>query len=248
VISAGTVAAVGGIVFFSATLQRAVGFGFALLAVPLMAFVVPTKSAVIIVFLDGALTSLWLCVRLRRKIVWSTAGRLGIGAVLGAPVGVVILRLVPGTTLRLILGITTCIAALWIIATSRAGDSRPDVPRSSTTFAMGLVSGVINTALATSGPPLVYELRRTGFRDDVFRATISAVFVLSNLIGLPLLAAAGLVTRFDVTLAATSLAPCVAGIAAGSAVGARMEPVHFAWAVDLLLLATGALTIAKAIA
>ncbi len=112
---------------------------------------------------------------------------------------------------------------------------------------MGFTSGVINTALATNGPPLVYELRRTGFYDDRFRATISAVFLLSNLIGLPLLALAGLITTFDIALAATSLLPCVAGIVVGSWIGGQMEPAHFGWTVDLLLLATGLLTISKAI-
>ena len=69
---------------------------------------------------------------------------------------------------------------------------------------MGFVSGIINTSLATNGPPLVYELRRTGFHDDRFRATISAVFLLSNLVGLPLLALAGLITASDLALAAFS--------------------------------------------
>ena len=112
---------------------------------------------------------------------------------------------------------------------------------------MGFVSGVINTSLATNGPPLVYELRRTGFDDDRFRATISAVFLLSNLIGLPLLALAGLITAFDLALAASSLVPCIAGIVVGSRISGRMEPSHFAWAVDLLLMATGLLTISKVI-
>ncbi len=246
-ISLGTVAAIAGIVFVAAALQRAVGFGFALLAVPLMAFVVPTKSAVVIVFLNGTVTCAWLALRLRRDIEWPTARRLGLGAIVGAPIGVIILSVIPATTLRLALGVTTCVAAVWIIVSSRRMNPQPVVPRRSTTFGMGFVSGVINTSLATNGPPLVYELRRTGFRDDRFRATISAVFVLSNLIGLPLLALAGLITAFDLALAASSLVPCIAGIAVGSRISGRMEPSHFAWAVDLLLMATGLLTIAKVI-
>ena len=112
---------------------------------------------------------------------------------------------------------------------------------------MGFVSGVINTSLATNGPPLVYELRRTGFHGDKFRATISAVFLLSNLIGLPLLALAGLITAFDLALAASSLVASLVGIALGSLISGRMQPSHFALAVDLLLLVTGLLTISKAI-
>jgi uncharacterized membrane protein YfcA len=247
VIPVGTVAAVAGIVFVAAALQRAVGFGFALLAVPLMAFVVPTKSAVVIVFLNGTVICAWLTVRLRRQIGWPTTRRLGLGAIVGAPIGVIILSVVSATTLRLALGVTTCLAAVWIIVSSRLVNPQPVVPHRSTTFAMGFVSGAINTSLATNGPPLVYELRRTGFHGDRFRATISAVFLLSNLIGLPLLALAGLITAFDLALAASSFVPCMVGIVLGSRISGRMEPSHFALAVDLLLLTTGLLTISKAI-
>jgi uncharacterized protein len=247
VISIGTVAAVAGIVFGAAALQRAVGFGFALLAVPLMAFVVPTKSAVVIVFLNGTVTSAWLAIRLRRRIERVTARRLGLGAVLGAPFWVIFLSVISPATLRLVLGVTTSLAAVWIIVSARLMRAQSVVPRRSTTFAMGFASGVLNTSLATNGPPLVYELRRTGFDDDRFRATISAIFLLSNLIGLPLLVLAGLITTFDVVLAATSLLPCVAGIVVGAWIGGQMEPSHFGWTVDLLLLATGLLTISKAI-
>jgi hypothetical protein len=246
-LSLGTVAAVAGIVFIAAVLQRAVGFGFALLAVPLLAFVVPTKSAVVIVFLNGTVLCAWLAILLRRDIERPIALRLGTGAIVGAPIGVIILSVVSASTLRLVLGVTTCLAAVWIIVSSRLLKPAPVTPRRATTFALGFVSGVINTSLATNGPPLVYELRRSGFHGDRFRATISAVFLLSNLIGLPLLAVAGLITAYDLALAASSLVSCIAGIALGSRISGRMEPTHFALAVDLLLLTTGLLTISKAI-
>ena len=66
-------------------------------------------------------------------------------------------------------------------------------------------------------------------------------------IGLPLLALAGLITAFDLALAASSLVPCMVGVTLGSRISGRMEPFHFALAVDLLLLATGLLTISRAI-
>ncbi len=168
-----------------------------------------------------------------------------LGAVVGAPVGVVILSLVSAMSLRLLLGVTTSVAAVWIIVSSRRGSARPVEHKRSTTFGLGVASGVLNTSLATSGPPLVYELRRTGFHGDRFRGTISAVFVISNLIGLPLLALAGLITADDLALAVISVLPCVAGFLFGSRIARRMSPARFAWAVDLLLLATGLVTIVK---
>ena len=98
-ITIGTVVAVAGIIFAAAALQRAVGFGFALLAVPLLAFVVPTKSAVVIVFLNGTVTCAWLAIRLRRYTEWTITRRLGVGAVAGAPVGVIILSVTSAATL-----------------------------------------------------------------------------------------------------------------------------------------------------
>ncbi len=246
-ITSGSVGAVAGIVFASAALQRAVGFGFALLAVPLLAFVVPTKSAVIIVFLNGTLTCAWLTLRLHRDTEWSTVRQLGAGVLIGAPVGVVVLRLVSAGVLRLVLGVTIVTAATWIIVQTRVGRPRPARSRRLTTLTTGVISGVLNTALATNGPPLVYELRRSGFSDDRFRATISSVFLVSNVVGLPLLAAAGLVSAYDLEYAAVSLLPCVFGIAAGSWIGGRMATGHFVVAVDVLLLATGVLTVVKAL-
>ncbi len=244
-ISFGTAAEVAAVVFVAALLQRAVGFGFALLAVPLTAFVVPTKSAVVVVFLTGSVTSAWLAARLVRRVDWRTTRRLGAGAVVGAPFGVLILSAVPSATLRLVLGTTTSAAAIWIIVSSRRVRARPVEHSRVATFSLGVGSGVLNTSLATSGPPLVYELRRTGFHGDRFRATISAVFVISNLIGLPLLALAGLITSYELALAATSLLPCLAGMALGGRIGDRLSPERFALAVDLLLLVTGLVTIAK---
>ncbi|MGB7050734.1 MAG: sulfite exporter TauE/SafE family protein [Acidimicrobiales bacterium] len=246
-VTLGTIAATSCIVLVAAALQRAVGFGFALLAVPLMAFVVPTKSAVVIVFLNGTVTSTWLLIRLRHQVEWHTTRLLGAGTVVGAPAGVVILTVVSAMTLRLTLGVVTCVAAAWIIISSRWSNRPVLTARAPRTVALGVASGVLNTSLATNGPPLVYELRRSGFRDDGFRATISAAFVISNVIGLPLLAAAGLVTTLDLSLAAASLVPCLIGIALGSWISTRMETAHFIWAADLLLLATGAVTITKAI-
>ena len=246
-ITMGSVGAVAGIIFASAVLQRAVGFGFALLAVPLLAFVMPTKSAVVIVFLNGTLTCAWLTLRLHRDAEWSTVRQLGAGVLIGTPVGVVVLRVISAGFLRLVLGVTIVTAATWIIVQTRVGRARPARLRRLTTLATGVISGVLNTALATNGPPLVYELRRSGFSDDRFRATISSVFLFSNIIGLPLLAVAGLVSAYDVEYAAVSLLPCILGIVAGSWIGGRMATEHFVVAVDVLLLATGVLTVVKAL-
>ncbi|HLH28637.1 MAG TPA: TSUP family transporter, partial [Acidimicrobiales bacterium] len=80
-----------GIVLLAATLQRTVGFGFALIALPLMAFALPTKTAVVVVILIGAVTSAWLAARLRHDVELPTTRLLAVGTLAGAPVGVAVL-------------------------------------------------------------------------------------------------------------------------------------------------------------
>jgi hypothetical protein len=242
----GTLMAVSAIVLVAAVLQRVVGFGDALLAVPLMTFVIPTKSAVVVALLMGTVTSAWLLFRCWDQVDWPTTRLFGAGIAIGAPMGVVILSVISALALRIALGVIVCIAAAWIIVSS-AWLNRRGAPRPYRTLAMGLASGILSTSVATSGPPLVYELRRMGLVDDRFRGTISAGFMISGAIGLPLLAVTGLISVSDLGLAATSLASCVIGISLGSWIAARLQTIHFVWAADLLLLATGAVTIAKAI-
>ena len=206
-----TVAAVGAVVFGAALLQRTVGFGFALLAVPLLTFVVPSKTTVVVTLIDGTVTSAWLLVRLRREVEPVAARRLGTGAVLGAPLGVLVLAVISEEDLRVLVGTVTCAAALWIIGSSRFGRTPDRTAPRWRTVTLGFVSGVLSTSVATNGPPVVYELRRRGLHGDEFRATLSAVFVVADAIGLPLLAASGLISATTLGLAAWSAVPCAAG-------------------------------------
>ena len=151
-----TIAAVCGIVFVASVLQRTVGFGFALLAVPLLTFAVPAKSAVVITLIDGTVTSTWMLLHLRRRVEPEATRRLGVGAVLGAPVGVLVLRVIAPDSLRLLVGVTTCVAAAWIIGSSHLGGADVAPTPRWRTVSLGFVSGVLSTSVATNGPPVVY--------------------------------------------------------------------------------------------
>jgi len=246
-ITPSAVAAVCAIVFGASVLQRTVGFGFALLAVPLLTFAVAPKSAVVIALLDGTATSAWIAVDLRRAIVPEATRRLGLGVLLGVPLGAVVLRAISPDALQALVGVTTCLAAVWIIVSSRLGGTGPDRAPRWRTVTLGFASGVLATSVATSGPPVVYELRRRGLDGDAFRATATAVLFIGDLFGIPALAVAGLLPGSTVLLAAISLVPCAVGIGAGAWISARLEASHFVWAADLLLLATGIATVVRAL-
>jgi uncharacterized protein len=226
--------------------QSAAGFGFALLAVPLLSLVIPPQTAVVVVFLQGSVSSLLIAAHRRGHVVRPEATRLSIGAVVAMPLGALILVTASADALRLGLGVVTCTAAAYMLLPSTRARSDLEV-RPWATYAVGAVSGVLNTALATNGPPLVVYLRARGLSVDAFRATISVVFIVSSAVGLVVLVATGAVHAAAVHYFVLTLAPALVGWAAGSAVAARLRHHHFVRMVDVLLLVSGALAIAKAV-
>ena len=148
--------------------------------------------------------------------------------------------------IRMVLGLVTCSAAVWMLlpATKRRSDL---VVRPWVTYGVGAVSGVLNTALATNGPPLVVYLRARGLTVAAFRATISTVFIVSSVVGLGILLVSGAVHVQAVHLFLLTVVPAVLGWTIGSAVASRLRHHHFVRMVDVLLLVSGLLAITKAV-
>jgi len=240
VVALGAIAAIAG--FF----QAAAGFGFALLAVPLMALVVPPETAVIVVFLHGSCSSVLTAGHRRSHIDWTEAKRLSIGAIVAMPFGAIILVTASSSVLRLVLGIVICSAAIWMLLPSTKLRHALAV-QPATTYAVGAVSGVLNTALSTSGPPLVVYLRARGFGIATFRSTISVVFTISNVVGFFILLTWGAIHLVAVKYFVLTLGPALVGWVLGNATAAKLRTEHFSRLVDLLLLVSGLLAIVKAI-
>ena len=242
--------AVAGVVavgFGASFAQGAVGFGFALVAVPLLSLVLAPATAVVAVFFLGAISSVLTVVRHHEHVEWTETRRLSIGAVVAMPLGGLILVTAPASVLRLVLGVVTCAAALYFIAPASRRKKDPVGFRPLTTYLVGGVSGVLNTSLATNGPPLVVYLRARGLVPVSFRSTISMVFTISNVVGLGVLVAVGAVHSEALVVAALAALPALAGWAAGNALSSRLSHHHFNVVVDGLLLVAGVLSVLKAV-
>ena len=112
---------------------------------------------------------------------------------------------------------------------------------------VGAVSGVLNTSLATNGPPLVIYLQGRQLTPEQFRATISLVFSVSNAIGLVMLLGGGAIRVVDVELFASTLLAAAAGTALGFRRGAEINEQSFSLMVNILLLLGGLTSLARAL-
>ncbi|NCY16232.1 MAG: sulfite exporter TauE/SafE family protein [Actinobacteria bacterium] len=230
------------VVLVAAMVQSTTGFGFSLLAVPLLSLAVPTELAVVVAATLGTLTSTAQAIGEREHGDRPTIGRMLAGAAIGAPFGLLVLELASNRQLKF--GLAAVIGAFLLInlrgITIERGSRSVDV-------GAGLVSGVLNTALSTNGPPLVMALHARHLAPPVFRGTISAVFAGTGLITLGLFLVSGRYDSDAGELLLVAVPTMVIGYALGARLRPHIDPPRFRQAVMVLLTVTAIITLVGAL-
>lgn len=162
-------------VLVGAVVQGAVGFGLALVVVPVLALVRPEALPAVVLLLAIPTAGFMVAREWRfadaRGLVWILAGRL-----VGTLGGVGLLALIPAGFLSMLFGGLVLAAVLASLA-------RPKIPlRNRTRLAGGVASGVMGTAGGVGGPPLalVYQ-ERSG---PEIRSTLAVAFLVGTGISL----------------------------------------------------------------
>ncbi len=228
-------------VFFSSMVTAVAGFGFGLMSVPLISLAIDLHSAVIVssivgVFGNGVQTSMYRRVRDR-----PLARRLTLASILGLPLGYLIFDLVSDHVLRFALGAGVVVA---VVALAR-GVNLTHVG-TSMDWALGFLSGVLNSSISTSGPPLVFDLQSRKLDAPAFRGTINFVFLVSGVLGLGLYAAGGKIHTAEIVVGAIAIPALALGLAAGLPLRKRFSPERFRVLVLVLLVAGAVAAVAKA--
>ena len=201
------------IVFATAVLRGYTGFGFAVIAVPLLVLLLEPAEVVPTVLLLEVVASLQLLPSVWRSVDWWAVRRLLIGALAGTPLGILVLSQLPGREMRLGIAGVVLLTALSLAA----GLQFRSVPGRLTTITVGLLSGALNGAVAMSGPPVVLFFLSTPASLMVGRASLVMFFTLADTAATGFAAVAGLVTG-SVLATAAALAPA---LFLGQAIGSR---------------------------
>ena len=222
------------IIFATSIVQSVSGFGFALLAVPLMVFVIDLPSAVIISSFVGTLSNLLQSWQLRRNIERAMTKRFLLATIIGSPVGLLLFVYANQSALKIVLGVSILFG---VFVLSRG----LELQHVSTLldWAMGVLSGVLLMATSTNGPPLVFVLQARKIDPSTFRATLNVVFLVSGAFGLLMFGLAGEVFLSDVNMAAVSVPAMVLGITLGGAIRKHVRQELFKKIVLALLTVGG---------
>ncbi len=227
------VIAVTAIVFGVTTVTRVTAFGAALLTVPLLSLLLDAKTAVVSSIMLSLVNSAVLVRLLRRVDDGGTWRRIGVGVVVGLVPGALVLDWVSARVLTVLIAVVVLASVVALV-----GQRRVAGPSSRLDVAVGVVVGVLTTSVSTNGPPMVLLLQARQVPPEVFRATLTRVFLIANVFGLAVSAATGQVTgRVAVTVAA-ALPGLLAGQFAGLWLAPRVPPQRFRQLVLVLLVAT----------
>jgi uncharacterized protein len=232
------------IVFLGATLVRsAFGFGEALIAVPILAFVLPVEVAAPVATLVSITVAVVVVVQDWRHIHLRSAAWLVFSTLLGIPLGLLLLRTVSEPIVKgglgvLVAGFAT--SALRRPTTYELTDDR-------LAWVFGVSAGVLGGAYAMNGPPLVVYGTLRRWSPERFRATLQGYFLPASVIGMSGYWAAGLWTASVSRYYLLSLPTVLLAIPLGRALNRRFHAQRFLSYVHVGLLASGAGLVLQAI-
>jgi uncharacterized membrane protein YfcA len=226
------------VVVFVATLIRStLGFGEALIAVPLLALRIPVAIAAPLAVLMSALVAGVIVAREWRRIDFSTAGSLVIASLFGIPLGVLLVAKASDDVVKLLLGAVIIAFAAYSLTARRTRRLAHD--HAGWLAACGFLSGILGGAYGMNGPPLVAYGAMRQWSPQQFRATLQGYFLPASVAGLIGYSSIGLwngaVTRYFLW----SLPAVVAAIALGGFLNDRMQGQGFFRVVYGFLLIVG---------
>ncbi|HVV99398.1 MAG TPA: sulfite exporter TauE/SafE family protein [Planctomycetaceae bacterium] len=229
------------VLFVATVVRSAFGFGEALVAVPLLAFILPVELASPVVALVSITVALLVVVQDWHKVHVRSAGWLVLSTVLGTPLGLLLLTRVPEPMVKgLLAGLIIAFSTYSLFARLRSTlvDDR---------YAglFGFVAGILGGAYGINGPPLVIYGALRGWSPQHFRATLQGYFFPASLLVMGGYWIAGLWTPTVNTYYLASLPVVVPALLIGRYLNHRMHGGYFLRYVHIGLIGIGVLLLVQ---
>ena len=232
------------VVFFGATLLRsALGFGEALIAVPLLAFVLPVKVAAPVAVLVSITVAAVVVAQDWRHVHIRSAAQLVLFTLIGIPFGLLLLRSVPEPVVKGILGV---LVTGFAVSALRYQDSY-ELTDDRLAWLFGMSAGVLGGAYGMNGPPLVVYGALRRWSPEHFRATLQGHFLPASVMGMIGYWVAGLWTPSVSRYYLLSLPTALLAIVLGRVINRRFDARRFFTYVHAGLIVSGAGLVLQAI-
>ena len=161
------------IIFLATFVRATLGFGDALVAMPLLVLILNLKIASPLVAFGSVIIATSMLINNWKMIEFKSAWRLILASLLGIPIGLVLLKFAPETLVKYFLGLVLILFGLYNLV-------KPDLPTYQSNFfayISGFVGGVLGGAYNCNGPPVIIYGKLAKWSPQKFRATLQCYFV-----------------------------------------------------------------------
>jgi uncharacterized membrane protein YfcA len=171
-----------GVIFVASLIRSALGFGEALVAVPLLALRIPLQIAAPLAVMVSVTIAALIIVQDWQKVHFRSAGWLLVPTLFGIPLGLWLLTNPHQQLVKILLAAVIICFAIYFLSRTHLPELRHD--SKPWLLSCGFLAGILGGAYGMNGPPLaVYgALRR--WSPQHFRATLQGYFLPASLIGL----------------------------------------------------------------
>ena len=218
-----------------ATIMGVLGFGFALVATPVMLLFVEPKSAVVTINAVTSITALLVLFQTRRHLKLRLAGGMSLGGLLTVPLGVLALDSADSTVLRMIVAVIILVLAVLLVSNVTLPFSKNPVSGP----VLGFLAALAVTTLSVGGPLVALYALSQRWRPLTTRASLAFYFILFQTAALASYAMAGLITRDTVANVGLLLPGLLVGFGLATILAGRMNPQVFRYAATAVIILAG---------
>lgn len=231
------------VLLLSSFVRSAFGFGEALIAVPLLALIMPVAVAAPVVVLISITVAAVVLAQDWRHVEVRSAGWLVASTLVGTPLGLLLLTRVPEGIVKAVLGLIILAFSLY----SLLGRHKAALADDSLAWTFGFGAGVLGGAYGMNGPPLVMYGTLRGWAPQRFRATLQGYFLPASLMAMTGYWLAGLWKPAVTHYYLLALPVVLVGIVLGRVANGRMDARSFLRYVHLGLAVVGCVLLLQAL-
>jgi len=230
-----------GILFLSTFIRSALGFGDALVAMPLLAIIVGVQTATPLTAMGATTIAIIILIKAWKKVDIKAAWRLVLTTWIGIPVGIYFLQAAPELLVKSLLGIIITGFGLYNLFAANL----PHLVNENWAYLTGFIAGILGGAYNTNGPPVVIYGMLRRWDPEKFRATLQGYFLPTGLAILISHGLAGMWTREVVNLYLYSIPVIIAAVLIGGKVNQLIPQGKFDKIIYGFLVIVGVLLIIR---
>ncbi len=240
-VTAGNIIALSLIIFIASIVRGFTGFGLALVAVPLIQFIMPVTDTAVFIAMINVVFSLIYFRKSKEIVINQPLGAMALWTGIGVAGGAVILKFVNPGYIELVWGL---LIILIVVALARGLTINISSERTALTLS-GLFGGMLAGATGITGPPVAIILSSMKTPKEKFNAIISIFILFAVSYALVFYLITGLIRKEIILLALCSVPALLAGLYTGDRLVSHISQKAFTTIVYIVLIIMSIITLYK---